>query len=39
MRALKRRVFAYFGESWMERLMEGFERLLGMRQIPVSRSI
>ena len=39
MRALKRRVFAYFGESWMERLMEDFERLLGMRQIPVSRSI
>ena len=39
MRALKRRVFAYFGVSWMERLMEGFEWLWGRGQIPVSRSI
>ncbi len=38
-RALKRRVLAYLGQSWTGRLMEGFDRLLEMRQIPVSRSI
>jgi hypothetical protein len=37
--ALKRRVFAYLGGAWTQRLMEGFERLLTMGQIPVSRSI
>jgi DNA-directed RNA polymerase subunit RPC12/RpoP len=39
LRALKRRVLACLGQGWVERLMEGFERLLGMGQIPVSRSI
>jgi len=39
MRALKRRVLAYLGETWMDRLMEGFELFLARSQIPVSRSI
>jgi hypothetical protein len=38
-RALKRRVLAYLGQSWTGRLMEGFDLLVVMRHVPVSRSI
>lgn len=39
LRALVRRVLAYLGHLWQGRWLEGFDRLLEMGLVPVSRSI
>jgi hypothetical protein len=38
LRALNRQVLAHLGISWLERLVEGFDALVGKGIIPVSRS-
>jgi len=39
LRALKRRVIAFLGNSWRSKLIDAFDHLIKMGQIPVSRSI
>jgi len=38
LRALNRQVLAHLGISWLKRLVEGFDALVGKGIIPVSRS-
>jgi len=37
--SLRRKVRAYLGQGWMDRLVEGFDRLVQMKVTPVSRSM
>jgi hypothetical protein len=39
LKALKRRVRAYFGDPFEHNLLAAFDRLIAMGKIPVSRSI
>lgn len=39
LKALKRKVGAYFGDPFKHHLLEAFDRLIEMGKIPVSRSI
>jgi hypothetical protein len=39
LRALSRKVLAFLGLGFMDRLLDGFDRLIEMGQIPVSRSV
>jgi hypothetical protein len=39
LRSLRRKVLAYFGQTFKERLLEGFDHLLSRGINPVSRSI
>jgi hypothetical protein len=39
LRSLYRKTVAYFGQGWKGRLLEGFDSLMGMDEIPVSRRI
>lgn len=38
-RALKRRIAAYLGNTWKRGVLAGFDHLLVLSQVPVSRSI
>jgi len=39
LRSLYRKTLAYFGQRWKDRLLEGFDYLIRMDEIPVSRRI
>jgi len=39
LRALYRKTLAYFGRGWKDRLLEGFDHLIQMDEIPVCRRI
>lgn len=39
LRSLRRRVYAWFGQGWSNRLLEGFDELILIRENPVSRRI
>jgi hypothetical protein len=39
LRSLYRKTLAYFGQGWKGRLLEGFDYLIRMDEIPVSRRI
>ncbi len=39
LRSLYRKTLAYFGQGWKSRLLEGFDYLIRMDEIPVSRRI
>lgn len=39
LRSLYRKTLAYFGQGWKDRLLEGFDYLVRMDEIPVSRRI
>ena len=39
LRSLYRKILAYLGQGWKGRLLEGFDYLIGMDEIPVCRRI
>ncbi len=39
LRSLKRKVYAWFGQGWSNRLLEGFDELILKHENPVSRRI
>lgn len=39
LRSVYRKTMAYFGQGWKDRLVEGFDHLVRMNEIPVSRRI
>ena len=39
LRSLYRKTLAHFGRGWKDRLLEGFDHLIQMGEIPVSRRI
>jgi hypothetical protein len=39
LRSLYRKTFAYLGQGWMDHLLDGFDHLIQMNEIPVCRRI